>query len=160
MDILKEAGIVSKLFDYDFSGEELFEKCKNASEPLRYLLLALETEPTNKKYYEYAISNYGDSDGNLYALAAMNGINIFSSINQIIEDGISGSREDFEKILDNFSLDKNKYLEEYDEKHEQMLMDKIAAKKPEYSSDSVRQKILTEDYEKFLATLNTDTTEY
>lgn len=39
-------------------------------------------------------------------------------------------------------------------------MDKIAAKKPEYSSDSVRQKILTEDYEKFLATLNTDTTEY
>ena len=59
MDILKEAGIVSKLFDYDFSGEELFEKCKNASEPLRYLLLALETEPTNKKYYEYAISNYG-----------------------------------------------------------------------------------------------------
>ncbi len=32
-------------FDYDFSGEELFEKCKNASEPLRYLLLALETEP-------------------------------------------------------------------------------------------------------------------
>ena len=50
MDILKEAGIVSKLFDYDFSGEELFEKCKNASEPLRYLLLALETEPTNKKY--------------------------------------------------------------------------------------------------------------
>ena len=64
------------------------------------------------------------------------------------------------KILDNFSLDKNKYLEEYDEKHEQMLMDKIAAKKPEYSSDSVRQKILTEDYEKFLATLNTDTTEY
>lgn len=160
MDILKEAGIVSKLFDYDFSGEELFEKCKNASEPLRYLLLALETEPTNKKYYEYAISNYGDLDGNLYALAAMNGINIFSSINQIIEDGISGSREDFEKILDNFSLDKNKYLEEYDEKHEQMLMDKIAAKKPEYSSDSVRQKILTEDYEKFLATLNTDTTEY
>ena len=99
MDILKEAGIVSKLFDYDFSGEELFEKCKNASEPLRYLLLALETEPTNKKYYEYAISNYGDSDGNLYALAAMNGINIFSSINQIIEDGISGSREDFEKII-------------------------------------------------------------
>ena len=160
MDILKEAGIVSKLFDYDFSGEELFEKCKNASEPLRYLLLALETEPTNKKYYEYAISNYGDSNGNLYALAAMNGINIFSSIEKIIEDNISGSREDFEKILDNFSLDKNKYLEEYDEKHEQMLMDKIAAKKPEYSSDSVRQKILTEDYEKFLATLNTDTTEY
>ena len=41
-----------------------------------------------------------------------------------------------------------------------MLMDKIVAKKPEYSSDPVRQKILTEDYEKFLATLNTDTTEY
>ena len=160
INILKEEGIVSKLFDCDFSGEELFEKCKNASESLRYLLLALETDPTKKKYYEYAISNYGDSNGNLYALAAMNGINIFSSIEKIIEDNISGSREHFEKLLDNLSVDKKKYLDEYDKKHHQMLMDKIASKKPEYSSDPVRQKILTEDYEKFLATLNTDTTEY
>ena len=160
ISILKESGVVSKLFDSDFSGDELFEKCKNASEPLRYLLITLETDPTNKKYYEYAISNYGDSNGELYALAAMNGINIFDCINKIIENNIFESRENFEKVLNNLSVDKKKYIDEYNKKHEQMLNEKITCKKIEYSMDSEKQKILTADYEKFLMTFNADTSKY
>lgn len=103
---LKKAGVVSELYFPEFDGEKYFKKCDLDSKDhgRKDLVFAIINDPFEFKYYDFALTCYGDENGELTFLAEKFGINL-----QGIKERLS--QEFYEKYCQSLhDYDKNREL--------------------------------------------------